>query len=985
MSNANDLITMDGFKSGKRGQLAKPVFDGYVVAIGASAGGLNALELFFHAMPVDSGASFVVIQHLSPDHVSMMDKLLSRHTAMPVLIAENQQALVANHIYLIPPGKIMRIAGDRLLIKPKAKHGLSLPIDAFFMALAQEYQAHAVAVVLSGTGSDGTRGGVAIKDANGFLLAQDPENAAFDGMPRSVMATGLVDVVMDAKALAARIYQHVTQLQPIDASQLVSPHYPPTTDSMDTILNVLYREGGVNFKDYKPLTVQRRIARRMQIKGKLTLEAYVQLLQEDRAEVLALKRDTLIPVTRFFRDHETFTKIEEIVIANLLSLVGSHQTLRVWIAACATGEEAYSYAILFAEAREKYKKWPQVKIFATDVEQSYIDFASAGVYPEAISKEISPERLERFFTPSGNHYVINSEIRQTIIFAKHNILEDPPFTKMHVVSCRNCLIYFDTPAQEKALLRFQYALVKDGYFVQGSSESLGIFSQYYQPISAKNKIYALTHATATAVNLDHVKAVINQPASLRRPVMDRKLGLEDALIAYAQTTLLDTYAVPSLLVNQHRQLLHVFGDASPYMQIQQGDVSLDVARLLLNKLSPVVIALIHKVTLEHKTLYSEIHLATPSHPLQDLLRVTVRPLAQHVFAEKNFLISFESVSALHPMAEIAAAVDVNAAFTDRILALENDLHSTRDSLQAAIEELETSNEELQATNEELMAANEEMQSTNEELQSVNEELYTVNSENQEKIEILNRLNVDLDNMTRAAEIPTIYLDEQFQIRRFSFEMGQIFRIRESDIGRRIDDFQHSMAYPEFMTDLYNVLNDMRTSEREVRLNNNQWLLVRILPYFDVSKKVNGVVVTFFDITYVKDAHKTQAILDTLNANIALIDAQGVIMVTNKAWKRFAEDNGDIGLQTTGVGQNYLQMCRAQEGTALLPQDNVYQGILDVIQGKRTEFSVTYPCHAPHERRWYVLHVAPLQHVEGGAVISHFNITKWYQELKDEAI
>ena len=416
-------------------------FQGYVVAIGASAGGLDALERFFDELAVDSGAVFVVIQHLSPDHKSMMDNLLARHTTMPVLMAENGLEMQANHVYLIPPGKNMTVAGSQLRLVPKNPHGLSLPIDLFFTSLAKEFGNRCIGIILSGTGSDGTRGAVAINDAGGFLLAQDPESAKFDGMPRSVIATGLVDEVMPPESLARRIVGHVKNVMEVSAKGKASEPVELDFDPMESILHLVYQIGGINFKEYKPATVQRRIERRMQIRHVRDLIDYLRLLEGDRNEVLTLKRDTLIPVTSFFRDTETFDLMEKNVIPSIIAEHQEQLPIRIWIAGCSTGEEAYTLSILFAEAFDKLKRWPQLKIFATDVEQTHIDIASAGVYSEAIANELSAERLERFFTHTGSQFVVKNEIRQNIVFARHNILEDPPFTRMNLVTCRNVLIY----------------------------------------------------------------------------------------------------------------------------------------------------------------------------------------------------------------------------------------------------------------------------------------------------------------------------------------------------------------------------------------------------------------------------------------------------------------------------------------------------------------------------------------------------------------
>lgn len=953
-------------------------FRGYVVALGASAGGLEALERFFNALAADSGAAIVVIQHLSPDHKSMMDNLLARHTEMPVLMAENGLAIEANQVYLIPPGKNMTMAGNQLRLVPKSPHGLSLPIDLFFNSIAKEYANRCVGVILSGTGSDGSRGAVAINDAGGFLLAQDPDTAKFDGMPRSVMATGLVDEVLSPEMLAARVMSHVGNTYPPSAK--VPEHRPSESDNpLEAIFHLLYQVGGINFKEYKPTTVMRRIERRMQVRHVRDLSNYLSLLESDRGEVLTLKRDTLIPVTNFFRDAETFLCMEQDVISKIIKEHREAQPIRVWIAGCSTGEEAYTFAILFSEAFERNQLWPQLKIFATDVEQHHVDFASAGVYSEGIVNELSAERLERFFTRNGNQFVVKSEIRQHIVFARHNILEDPPFTRMSLVSCRNTLIYFQSPAQEKALLRFQYALTHDGYLLLGSSESLGPVQRDFAVVNAKHKIYRILRPIS--LPLDFKSTAIRSKGGLRISQVQRHHNWpsEAGIVEHGLSQLMKNYSPPALLVNEERELVHVYGNAQRFMRIPEGSVSLEISSLLIGKLAPVVLALLHKVNKENKQLRSELQLfdsGKGDSPL--LLQVVVWPVTAETSPDRYFLLVFEVQDQPETAVEHIKSIDVDAVIQERIHGLERDLSATRDSLQATIEELETANEELQASNEELMASNEELQSTNEELQSVNEELYTVNAENQERIQILNRLNTDLDNISKAALIPTVFVDSDLKITRFTAEANKIFPIRQCDLGRPIHDFSHEMDYPEFVADLRRVIETAQISEREVKTWNGRWYVVRSLPYIDKPRNIAGAVLTFFEITHLKDVQRMQAILDSLPEHIAVLDAMGFIVQVNEAWRTFAEHNGDRGMAHSGPGCNYLDVCQVKEGRDADTALQVLQGIKNVLNGKVQDFSIKYPCHSLTEKRWFLMHAVPVQHVAGGVVVSHVNITAWVE-------
>lgn len=963
-----------------RNKSAPELLERYIVAIGASAGGLDALERFFDELPSNSDAVFVVVQHLSPDHKSMMDNLLARHTAMPVLMAENTMEMKPNHVYLIPPGKNMTVAGSQLRLIPKPPHVLSLPIDLFFNSLAKEYGNKTVGVILSGTGSDGTRGAVAINDAGGFLLVQDPETAKFDGMPRSAIATGLVDEIMAPEMIASRIISHIKN--EVEHKPAVVGHIRTDEDNpLEGIFHLLYQVGGINFREYKQATVKRRIERRMQIRHVRDLGNYLKLLESERGEIIALKRDSLIPVTGFFRDPETFDVVTETAIKAIIEEHQESHPIRVWVAGTATGEEAYTVAILFAEAFDRLKRWPQIKIFATDVEQQYIDFASAGVYTEAIANEVSPERLERFFTRRGNQYVIKNEIRQNVVFARHNLLEDPPFTRMDMVTCRNVLIYFDTPAQEKALLRFQYALSHSGYLLLGSSESLGALHKDFSVKHSKHKLYQVLRPVSLPLDFKSGSSKSEAPGRVSRLKRPRLFNSEASLIDAGQAMLMQSYTPPALLINEERELIHVYGDAQRYMQIPQGSMSLDISKLLVGKLAPVGVALLHKVAKEKIELRSDIQIVEPSKDLSEHVRVAVRPVPSSSDTENYFLMTFELQAVPVTALSSSKEIDLTEITGERIQSLERDLSATRDSLQATIEELETSNEELQATNEELMASNEELQSTNEELQSVNEELYTVNSENQEKIEILNRLNIDLDNMTRAALIPTIFVDSSLRLTRFTSEASNIFRIREGDIGRTISDFTHEMEYPEFIADIQRVIRDGCAHEREVKTWDNRWFILRAIPYTDQPLNNNGVVLTFFEITLLKDVQRLQAILDSLPEHIAVLNRKGIILMVNRAWRDFAEANGERGLVHTGPGANYLEICNHTDANTPdgIDGNKASHGILEVMNGQLSDFSMTYPCHSPTEKRWFLMHVAPIEYHGGGVVVSHVNITSWMQK------
>lgn len=960
----------------------------YVVAVGASAGGLDALEKLFASLPPDTGAAFVVIQHLSPDHKSMMASLLSRHTRMPVIMVEDDMPLAPNQVFLIPPGSIMHVENRHLKLTPKSPRSLTLPIDVFFQSLATHHGNKAVAVVLSGTGSDGTRGAGAINEAGGLLVAQDPENAKFDGMPRSVISTGLVDAILPVEDMAQRIVAHIHN-QPLSGEE-AERHLSSQALAMGPeaalagIQHLLFQLGGINFEEYKPGTVLRRIERRMTVRQVGSIEGYLALLNEDRAEVLTLRRELLIPVTSFFRDTEAFEALSRQVVDAVVALKDAGQPIRVWCAGVATGEEAYSVAMLFLEAFEHSKRWPSLKIFATDVEQLNVEAAAAGAFPESIAAEISPQQLERFFVRKGANFVVKNELRQCIVFARHNLLSDPPFTKMDLVVCRNTLIYFRSVAQERVLRRLQYALNPRGYLFLGSSESLGDLQRDFQTLSARHKIWQVTRPTSLPLEFGSRPSATVYPlaTATRRSVGSGASHSSHSAVEQGFATLLKAFAPPAaMLVDARHELVHSYGDIRPFTHIREGQASLEVSRILSDPLVPVAAALLFKSARENTSVVSDVVRVAPVSGGGAALHVKLSawPVGD-AEGQRMTLLAFERVH-LSEKTDTPLSVNIDAENTERLELLEHELAATRESLQATIEELETSNEELQATNEEMMASNEELQSSNEELQSVNEELNTVNAEYQEKIEILNRVNADLDNMARAVAAGTVFVDDKLQLTRFSPDAAQIFRLRDSDIGRPLEDLTHTLDYPHLLDDLRRTLEQSRLTENDVLGPNQRHFMVRMLPYQIPSSSSRGVVLTFLDVTSIHDAARLQRILDAMAEHIAVLDSAGRITLVNAAWKRFAQANGDPQLRTCAVGTNYLSVCRSDgagpSGTA--DQDTAAAaeaGLRAVLGGERERFTLEYPCHSPTEQRWFLMHACALGGEQPGAVVSHINITAW---------
>lgn len=962
-----------------------------IIAIGASAGGLEALEKLFAGLSSQSGATFVVIQHLSPDHKSMMANLLARHTAMPVVMVEQDMPIEPNRVYLIPPGSIMHMGAGKLTLTPKNPRTLTLPIDVFFKSMAEHYGARSVGVVLSGTGSDGTRGAAAINDAGGFLIAQEPEDAKFDGMPRSVIATGLVDAILPVDQIGARLLAHITNQPIVKAAVTLDAATNPLRATspeaaLSGIMHLLLQVGGIDFQEYKTGTVMRRIERRMNVRQVTALETYLELLNNDRTEVLTLRRELLIPVTSFFRDTDAFEILARQIIDPLVAKKQAGESIRVWLAAVSTGEEAYSVAMLFLEAFDQLKHWPTLKIFATDVEQQNIETAGAGTYPESIAAEVSPQQLERFFVKKGNTFVVKNELRQCIVFARHNLLTDPPFTRMDLVTCRNALIYFRPAAQERALKRLQYALLPGAHLFLGSSESLGELQKDFTTVSARHKIWEMVRPLSFPIDVARGTGYGYPGVALSSSQRTRSGRIKPTMVEQGFNTLIKAFAPPAaILVNGRHELVHSYGEVNRFLQLREGHASLDMNRILPEPLVPVAVALVFRAGREGASVVSDrLKFTTPEGDVEHL-RLSAWPVDESD-GDRLTLLAFEH---LHELASVTTealtTIDLDSETAERMEVLERELTATRESLQATVEELETSNEELQSTNEELMSSNEELQSSNEELQSVNEELNTVNAEYQEKIDILNRLNADLDNMAQAVAAGTVFVDDHLNLTRFSPDATHIFRLRDSDIGRPLDDLAHTLLYPELIADLASTLKSEARVEKEIRGINGLHYFVRMLPYRVPSSSAKGAVITFMDVTALHEVSRLQSIIDALAEHIAVLNSSGVITLINAAWRRFAIDNGDPHLAHSGPGVNYLEVCRDLNTESDPTASTAKRGVREVLEGRCKHFSLEYPCHSATEERWFVMHVTAVGGEQPGAVVSHSNITSWRsQALLDKS-
>lgn len=861
----------------------------YIVGIGASAGGLEALQTFFNNMPPDTGLAFVVIQHLSPDYKSLMVELLSKHTKMDVVRVEDGMQVRPNVIYLIPPKKNMTIHGGRLYLSEQTeRHGLNLPIDVFFKSLGEDQGERAIGIILSGTGSDGTRGIRAIKGEGGLIMVQNEATAKFDGMPKSAITTGLADYILPPEKMPEELLKFINHPY---ISEKKEPHdITGEQDIYSRILSLIRKATNVDFTYYKPATVSRRIERRMGIIQVLNPEDYISYLLRNPKEVHALFKDLLIGVTKFFRDPESFEIVRQIVIPDIFknALEKGNKSIRVWVAGCSTGEEAYSIAMLIREYMDTNHQDMEVKVFATDIDKDAIEFAGIGLYPDSIAADVDVRLLSRYAEKQATGYQIKRNIREMVVFALQNLIKDPPFTKIDLILCRNLLIYFQPFLQKKVLSIFNYALVPNGYLFLGSSETLGDLTDMFEPMNSKHRIYkhrgqgvlpikdpiALPHSEEYTLSAARVAYEYRKPsAPYNRAELKEKYY--HALINKIVNTL--------LVIDEKRELIQAFGNTKRFLNIPQGNVTLDIMALLPRELSLAVSSAIHRIQKEKQPIeFQNIRLRDSEQPR--LVNMRVEIITEIKDAGPLFLIELEDSKTIDT--DIKTVPITNILADERISHLEQEIQFTRENLQATIEELQTSNEELQATNEELLAANEELQSTNEELQSVNEELNTVNSEYQSKVIELTELNNDMNNLMSSIDIGTIFLDKDLRIRKFTPATTRNINLIEQDIGRPLSDLSMPM-FDNLIKDAEEVIKTGTEIERTIETQTDCFQ-VKTLPFIDDMKKINGVVITIVNITTQKNAEKMiqrqyellRRILETSPAAQLMTDKTGKIRFAN---------------------------------------------------------------------------------------------------------
>lgn len=855
----------------KNSDKEKIVQQSRIIAVGASAGGLEALKSFFKNIPSNDQNSYVVIQHLSPDYKSMMGELLKKNTNLPIEQITDQMELKPGKIYLIPPANNLVLEDNLLRLRAKPKNQqLNLPIDIFFESLAEQREEQAIGIVLSGTGSDGTRGARAIKEKNGMVMVQEPSQAKFDGMPKSAINTGLVDYILPVEKMGPELKTFIAT-PPIFHFEDGDVQYDEK--ELNKILHYIDDKAGLDFREYKYATLARRVARRVNICKCKNLGEYYDYLTKNEDEVEILYREFLIGVTKFFRDDKVWEVLQKKVFPKLIADKEDGDVLKVWDVGCSTGEEAYSFAMSLHEEMEKQGKNLEIKIFATDISQPHLDIGSKGVYPESIVADVSKDFLLKYFLSKSHSYQIAEKIRRMVIFSKHNIIKNPPFSNMDMVVCRNLLIYFQNSIQKKAMNVLHYALKKNGVLVLGTSESVHTHKDSFAEIDRRWKIYrniepskrlknGITHESSASTNGTKTKLVENRMNRDRRNFNTQTNPIKTKLQKQLHETILEQFGGASVFVDTDYNILQAVGEFRKYANLPVSGFSINLLDMLDSDLKYIVQSTLNRSHKEQaKVVYQDALINKDEGKLA--ADIIVKPFAEHSLdGETNYVITFVEKELNMSNIQEVPKVNPSEQTKEYVAGLEEELKKTREELQTSMEEIETSNEELQAANEELLASNEELQSTNEELQSVNEEINTVNAENIQKMDDLAALNADMNNLLKSTDIGVIFLDSDFKIRKFTPAIKKHFSLINGDIGRPIDNFTNSFGLSRkqsFIDRCKKVLNSGKILEKHIVSREGRNYLQRISPYIDSDEKINGVVISFIDIeTIQKSREKLQA-------------------------------------------------------------------------------------------------------------------------------
>jgi two-component system CheB/CheR fusion protein len=835
---------------------SKPGFA--VVGIGASAGGLEAFTRFFSAMPPASGMAFVLIQHLDPTHESLTSELLARHTKMPVVQATDNVEIEPDHVYVIPPNRYLAISGVKLrLSAPLERRGLRVPIDFFFRSLAEEQREGAIGVLLSGTGSDGTSGVREIKAAGGMVIVQAPETTAWDGMLRSAIATGVVDHILPVEKMPAVLTRYVKHWY-VNGDGAPRPMAEKGPDHLKTIVGILRARARYDFSCYKPGTLLRRIQRRMGLSHIQEMGDYVEYLRHNHGEVTALFKDMLISVTSFFREPKAWEGLERQVIEPLVSPRSKGMSVRAWVPGCATGEEAYSLAMLILKHAEQQDKSFDVNVFASDIDREGLAFARAGVYPESIAADVPRDLLRRYFVKGEHTYRVCKELRDIVVFAEQNVISDPPFSKLDLISCRNVLIYLESDVQNKIFGLFHFALLEGGSLFLGSNETINQLDELFEPASRKLRIYRRVGGPRP----DHPELHDHsgeKASPKRRAVPETQEPRSRRLTMTAQQILVQRFAPACVVVKGQSEVVYLHGAVDQYLQLPVGEPGTDLVAMAREGLRSKLRAALQEAVREgHRVTAGGISLKRNGG--YATVRVTVEPEKREIGREAMVLVIFEDEEqpsrSKPPVVPPPSPSEAPENDHERVIAqLEEHLRATREELQGTIEELQTSNEEFKAANEEVTSMNEELQSTNEELetskeelQSLNEEMQTVNQQLEQKLAELDSTNNDLINLLSTSDIATILLDRRLRLKRFTRATARLLPVIESDIGRPISDFAQNFTDVDLLSDAQRVLKSLTPIIKEIPGEEGRSYLRQIVPYRTQDDRIDGVVVTFADVT-----------------------------------------------------------------------------------------------------------------------------------------
>jgi len=838
-----------------------------IVGIGSSAGGLEALEQFLKHVPDQSGMAFVIVQHLAPTHKGIMPELLQRVTGMPVVQVKDRTKVCPDCVYVIPPNKDMSILNGVLhLLAPAAPRGLRLPIDYFLRSLAEDCQEHSIGVILSGMGSDGTLGLRAIKEKAGLALVQEPSTAKFDSMPRSAMDAGLADIVAAPEALPEKITGYLRRAPlihkfdtPVEGGAQSTPEGNKAQGTLEKIMLLMRARTGHDFSLYKRNTIVRRIERRMGLHQIDKMAGYVQYLQENPQEMDLLFKELLIGVTRFFRDHEVWGQLREQLIPELLeSRAPGPSALRVWVPGCSTGEEAYSLAIVLKEAAEllKPKARLTIQIFATDLDRDAIDKARQGIFPENIASDVTPEHLQRYFIQEERGYRMCKDIREMVIFAPQDIILDPPFTKLDILSCRNLLIYLTSDVQKKLIPLFHYSLNPGGILLLGSAETVGGHSDLFLPVNGKSRIFQRAESTQGSVPVQFPSSFSAKPQAGVQANTAAKPPA--SLQSVADQLVLQQYAPPSALANNKGDILYICGRTGKYLEPAAGKANWNIFAMTREGLRYELASAFQKVLRQKKGGPIRVQgLQVTDQGHVHGVNLSVERLDAAGPLQGLVMIVFTDVEAPSgPPAEKRTSKNQarNIRLTEMAQELgriRNEARITHEEMQTSQEELRSANEELQSTNEELQSTNEELTTSHEEMQSLNEELQTVNAELQAKVDELSRVDNDMKNLLESTDIATLFLDKDLNVRRFTTLATRIIKLIPGDVGRPLSDLASDLCYPDLAEDARAVLRTLAVSEKPVATRDSRWFTVRIMPYRTLDDRIDGVVITFTDITVAK--------------------------------------------------------------------------------------------------------------------------------------